>query len=310
MKKDLKIVFATPSIAATVLAELIQHHSIVGVYTQPDRVAGRGQKLMACPVKQWAEQHQLPVFQPKSLRSSQAQATLAALKPDILIVVAYGLLLPKAVLDLPRYGCLNVHVSLLPRWRGAAPIQRALLHGDKQTGVSIMQMDEGLDTGDILLQTTCEISQADTAASLHDKLSVLGADTLLEVLGKLDQLKPQKQDDTQSCYAEKIQKSEGQIDWQAPAEYIDRMIRAFNPWPGTFTSIGGQLLKIWQAVDTGIQSDKAPGTIVQAAKQGLDIATGSTLLRVTHCQLAGGKMLAIADLLNAKKQLFAIGRQL
>ncbi len=311
MKKNLKIVFAgTPVFAATILAELIKHHSVIGVYTQPDRAAGRGQKLTACSVKQLAEQHHIPVFQPKSLRSVAAQQELAALQPDIIIVVAYGLILPKAVLELPRYGCLNVHASLLPRWRGAAPIQRALLNGDTETGITIMQMNEGLDTGDMLLKKSCKILKTDSNPSLHDKLAALGSEALIEVLNKLDQLKPEKQDDSKSCYAEKIEKQEGLIDWNLPAEQIDRMIRAFTPWPGTFTHIDNQVLKIWQAEITSIKSDKAAGTIVQADKNGLDIATGSTVLRIIQCQLPGGKILPVAALLNAKKDLFAVGKQL
>lgn len=311
MKKNLRIVFAgTPTFAASILSELINAYPVSAVYTQPDRAAGRGQKLSACPVKQLAEQTAIPVFQPKSLRSAKAQEALVALKPDILIVVAYGLILPKAVLDIPTYGCLNVHASLLPRWRGAAPIQRALLAGDTDTGVTIMQMNEGLDTGDMLLKRSSPILKSDTSETLHDTLASLGAKALLEVLSTLDHLTPETQDDRQSCYAEKIQKQEGLINWHLPAEQIDRRIRAFYPWPGTFTTINGQLLKILKAEVTEIHSDKMPGTIIQAGKQGLDIATGSSVLRVTHCQLAGGKAMAVADLLNAKKALFTIGSQL
>lgn len=311
MKKNLNIIFAgTPTFAATILDELIKHYPVSGVYTQPDRAAGRGQKLNSCPVKQLALQHSIAVFQPKSLRSRKAQRQLAELKPDIMIVVAYGLILPKTVLALPTYGCLNIHASLLPRWRGAAPIQRALLHGDQETGVTIMQMNEGLDTGDMLLKKSCKISKTDTSETLHDKLALLGSEALLEVLANLDHLHPEKQNDHDSCYAEKIQKQDGQIDWQDTAEQIDRMIRAFHPWPGTFTYVDDQLLKIWQMEVTNIKSDKTPGTIVKADKEGLDITTGSTVLRVTQCQLPGGKAMPVSAILNAKKNLFPADKQL
>jgi len=307
----LRIIFAgTPDFAATILTELVKKHAVIGVYTQPDRAAGRGQKLNFSPVKQLALQHSIPVFQPKSLRSNKAQRELAALKPDILIVVAYGLLLPNSVLELPTHGCLNVHASLLPRWRGAAPIQRALLHGDSETGVTIMQMNEGLDTGDMLLKKSCSILKTDTSETLHDKLAQIGSTTLLEALANLDHLKPEKQNNNVSCYAEKIQKQDGQIDWQESAEHIDRMIRAFHPWPGTFTHLDNHVLKIWQAEITPIKNEKTPGTIVKADKEGLDITTGSTVLRITQCQLPGGKAMAVSAILNAKKNLFSVGKQL
>lgn len=311
MTNALKIAFAgTPAFAATIFKALLSQHNVIAAYTQPDRPAGRGRKLTPSPVKQVALEQNIPVFQPLSLRKPQAQAELQTLSPDLLIVVAYGLILPEAVLKIPKYGCLNVHASLLPRWRGAAPIQRAIQSGDPETGVTIMQMDKGLDTGNMLLKKTCPISEADTSSTLHDSLAELGASALLETLANLQQLTPERQDDSLSNYAEKIEKQEGQINWHLPAEEIHRTIRAFHPWPGTFTQLDGKTLKIWQADITATKSNAAPGTIVQTDKKSVSIATTTNLLRITRCQLPGGKAMPVSDLLHAKKDLFIVGKQL
>ena len=308
MNKDLNIVFAgTPDFAATILQALLATHKISAVYTQPDRPAGRGRKLTASPVKQLAIEHHIPVQQPLSLKTAEAQQTLADYQPDIMIVVAYGLLLPQAVLNIPRHGCLNVHASLLPRWRGAAPIQRAIEAGDKQTGVTIMQMDKGLDTGDMLLSKTCDITDNDTSQRLHDKLAKLGTEALIETLNNLDHLQPQQQDDALSTYANKLAKSEAKIDWQQAAATIQQRLRAFTPWPGCYTPIDGGNLKIHQAEVIDQSYDATPGTITAINKQGVDVATGKGILRITHCQLPGSKALSVADILNAKPHFLSVG---
>ncbi|MDR9424677.1 MAG: methionyl-tRNA formyltransferase, partial [Marinobacter sp.] len=247
----MRIVFAgTPDFAATALKALLKAgHDIVGVYSQPDRPAGRGRKLVPGPVKQVALDADIPVFQPLSLKSEDAQQELAALKPDVMIVAAYGLILPKAVLDIPTHGCLNIHASLLPRWRGAAPIHRAIAAGDTQTGITIMQMDEGLDTGDMLLKVTTPIRSDDTGGSLHDRLADLGGEAIVEALNQLARgdLGPEPQNDNEACYAHKLSKEEGHIDWQRSAADIERLVRAFNPWPGTFTDLGDQRIRIHMA---------------------------------------------------------------
>ena len=286
----MRIVFAgTPDIAATVLKALIEsEHDVVAVYTQPDRPAGRGRKLTASPVKQLAQAHDIPVLQPTTLREASSVSTLAHYEADLMVVVAYGLIVPEAMLTMPKYGCWNIHVSLLPRWRGAAPIQRAIEAGDAQTGVTIMQMDAGLDTGDILLQQLCTIDPTDTAASLHDRLADLGADALLQALTQLTQqtLIPTPQSADGVTYAEKLTKSEAEIDWQQPADLIARKVRAFNPWPVAFCNLAGERMRIWQA--TAVAGKHAsPGQVIRASKQGVDIATAEGVLRVTELQLPG-----------------------
>jgi len=311
---SLKIVFAgTPDFAARHLTALLASpHQIVGVYSQPDRPAGRGKKLTASPVKQLAVQHHLPVFQPASLRDPQAQAELAALGADVMVVVAYGLLLPKAVLDIPRLGCLNVHGSLLPRWRGAAPIQRSLWAGDRETGVTIMQMDEGLDTGAMLLKASCPIEAADTSASLYEKLAELGPPALLETLEQLQrgEVSEEKQDESQACYAAKLSKQEARLDWQQPAEVLERCVRAFNPWPVAYAEIAGQQVKIWQAEVVALTEPASPGTIIRADSEGILIATGQQGLNLQVLQLPGKKATSARDLLNARRDWFTIGSQL
>ena len=303
MTSALKVIFAgTPEFAATSLDALIksQHH-VCTVYTQPDRPAGRGRKLTASAVKQLAVQHGLPVLQPETLKTADALAELQSLNADIMVVVAYGLILPLEVLQAPRLGCINVHASVLPRWRGAAPIQRAILAGDKQSGVTIMQMDAGLDTGDMLLVKTTPIEDTDTAQTLHDRLADIGARALIEALQLLSEGRahPEKQDDSQATYAKKLQKSEAVIDWQQSAEAIHRKICSFNPWPVAQTELDGKIVRIWQSTVTQHHSNETAGLVLDESKSGIDVATGDGVLRITKLQLPGAKPLAVADFLNA-----------
>lgn len=310
----MRIVFAgTPDFAATALKALLKtSHDIVGVYSQPDRPAGRGRKLVPGPVKQVALDADIPVFQPLSLKPEKAQQELAALKPDVMIVAAYGLILPKAVLETPTHGCLNIHASLLPRWRGAAPIHRAIAAGDTQTGITIMQMDEGLDTGDMLLKTTTPIQPDDTGGSLHDRLADLGGKAIVEALAKLDEgkLTGEPQNEDQACYAHKLSKEEGHIDWQRNAADIERLVRAFNPWPGTFTDLGDQRIRIHMAQALSANSDKAPGTVLNREREGIDIACGTGTLRVTRVQLPGTRAQSVNDLINGGKPVLMPAQEL
>jgi methionyl-tRNA formyltransferase len=297
----MKIVFAgTPNFAASALAALLVEHHIVAVLTQPDRPSGRGMHLTSSPVKQLALQNSVPVLQPATLKSDESQKVIAALNADVMVVAAYGLILPKAVLQLPRFGCLNIHASLLPRWRGAAPIQRAILAGDNETGITIMQMDEGLDTGDILLRHACPIAANDTAQTLHDKLAVMGADSILEALHLLQKnhLKPIKQDNEAACYAAKLTKSEAQIDWRQDAAQIDRAVRAYNPFPVCHADINGAAIKVWQA---GLCTDShgEPGKVLAVDKQGITVACGKDALRLEVLQRPGGKAQPAAQFLQA-----------
>ncbi|WP_303289940.1 methionyl-tRNA formyltransferase [Marinobacter sp. SS5-14b] len=301
----MRIVFAgTPDFAATALKALLAAgHNVVGVYSQPDRPAGRGRKLMPSPVKQVALDAGLPVFQPDSLKPDDAQQELAALNPDVMIVAAYGLILPKAVLDIPTHGCLNIHASLLPRWRGAAPIQRAIAAGDRETGITIMQMDVGLDTGDMLLKTSTPIRPDDTGGRLHDRLAEMGGSAIVEALTSLSkgELTGEAQNDDEANYAHKLSKEEGHIDWTRSAPEIERLIRAFNPWPGTFTDLGDQRIRIHQAEALAQNRDKAPGTVLRREREGIDIACGTGSLRVTSVQLPGTRALSVNDLINGGK---------
>ena len=316
--KPLNIIFAgTPDFAAQHLQALIDSpHNVIAVYTQPDKPAGRGKKLQASPVKQLAEQYQIPVYQPKSLRKPETQAELTALHADVMVVVAYGLILPQAVLDAPTYGCLNVHGSLLPRWRGAAPIQRAIWAGDKQTGVTIMQMDAGLDTGDMLHKVFCDIDLQDTSADLYHKLAEIAPNALIEVLNHLTDgtFIAEPQDDTQSNYAEKLSKEEAKLDWQLSAEQLERNIRAFNPWPMAYLQLtdeqgNPQTLKVYQATVLPSVS-QTPGTIISADKNGIQIATADGVLNLLQLQPAGKKPMSAQDLLNGRADWFAVGKVL
>lgn len=314
MSEKLRIIFAgTPDFAARHLDALLSsEHQIVGVFTQPDRPAGRGKKLMPSPVKVLAEEKGLPVFQPASLRPQDNQQLVADLNADIMVVVAYGLILPKAVLEMPRLGCINVHGSLLPRWRGAAPIQRSLWAGDSETGVTIMQMDVGLDTGDMLYKLSCPITTEDTSATLYDKLAQLGPQGLIETLKQLAEgrAQPQVQDETLATYAEKLSKEEARIDWSLSACKLERCIRAFNPWPMSYLMIDEQPVKVWKASALDIQSDAVPGTIIDATKLGIQVATGEGVLNLESLQPAGKKAMSAQDLLNSRREWFTPGNTL
>ncbi|WP_324047317.1 methionyl-tRNA formyltransferase [Aeromonas caviae] len=310
----LKLIFAgTPDFAARHLAALLSSgHEVVAVYTQPDKPAGRGQKLTASPVKEMALAHDLPVYQPASLRNEAAQAELAALGADLMVVVAYGLILPKAVLDTPRLGCINVHGSLLPRWRGAAPIQRSIWAGDAETGVTIMQMDVGLDTGAMIRKVTCPIASDETSASLYDKLAGLGPQALVDTLDAMaaGNTAAEPQDDALANYAEKLSKEEARIDWSMDAVAIERCIRAFNPWPISWFDVAGQTVKVWQAEVVAQDHGQAAGTLLKADKQGIEVATGQGVLRLLTLQPPGKKAMSVSDLLNSRRDWFEPGTQL
>lgn len=297
----MKIIFAgTPQFAAKALDALFKEHRIVAVLTQPDRPAGRGMQLVASPVKQFALQHGLQVLQPATLKTEDARLSIAALDADVMVVAAYGLILPRAVLQLPHHGCLNIHASLLPRWRGAAPIPRAILEGDTKTGITIMQMDEGLDTGDMLLCNTCPITPEDTAQTLHDRLAAIGANSIVDALHLLQDgsLIPVKQDNAAACYAAKLLKSEAQIDWRQEARQIERAVRAFNPFPVCHADFNGMAIKIWQAaVLEGIQGEA--GMVLAVGKLGITVACGKDALRLVMLQRPGGRALPAAQFLQA-----------
>lgn len=311
-EQPLRIVFAgTPEFAARHLdALLTSGHDIVAVYTQPDRPSGRGKKLQASPVKRIAESAGVPVMQPGSLRDPQTQRSLAELQPDVLVVVAYGLILPQAVLDIPVRGCLNVHASLLPRWRGAAPIQRAIEAGDARTGVTIMQMDAGLDTGAMLATADCPIDAGTSAADLLETLAGSGPPLLLQVLADLPayQAAATIQDDSLATYASKIEKSEAHINWQESAQVLERRIRAFNPFPICYGTLNGERVKIWQASAVGTADNPgSAGTIISAGRSGIAVSCGAGELLIQRLQLPGGKPLAAADVLNSRREQFAAG---
>ncbi|KTT04644.1 methionyl-tRNA formyltransferase [Pseudomonas rhizoryzae] len=312
MSRSLRLVFAgTPEFAAVHLQALIDSgYPIAAVYTQPDRPAGRGQKLAMSPVKQLALAHGIPVEQPPTLRDPAAQATLAALEPDLLVVVAYGLILPQAVLDIPRLGCINSHASLLPRWRGAAPIQRALEAGDAESGVTVMRMEAGLDTGPMLSKVTTALTAEDTGGSLHDRLAALGAAAVVAALPGLadGSLHGEVQNDDLATYAHKLNKDEARLDWGRPAAELERRIRAFDPWPLCHTALAGEPLKVWSAELA--EGHGVPGMVLDADRSGLLIACGEGALRLTRLQLPGGKPLAFADLYNARRERFAPGQVL
>lgn len=323
----LRLIFAgTPDFAAHHLNALIeqsQHehgqYQIVAVYTQPDRPAGRGKKLRPSPVKTLALENQLPVFQPHSLKDVNVQKELIEHQADLMIVVAYGLILPQAVLDIPRFGCFNVHGSLLPRWRGAAPIQRAIAAGDKESGVTIMQMDRGLDTGAMLFKQTCKIEVDETSASLHDKLMSIGADALLTTLEQLqrDDLKPEIQDDALANYAEKISKEEAQIVWSESAKIIETKIRAYNPFPIAYAFLNEARIKIFKAsvvstfsetdVSSTINKNKEAGKILDVNEAGLLVLCGEDQLLIQECQLPNKKRMSVAEIINGNNTAFIAG---
>ncbi|SEA66342.1 methionyl-tRNA formyltransferase [Alkalimonas amylolytica] len=311
MTASLRIIFAgTPDFAAEHLKALLDsEHQVMAAYTQPDRPAGRGQQLTASPVKQLAQQHQIPVFQPANFKDPAAQQQLAALHADVMVVVAYGLLLPQAVLDTPRLGCINVHGSLLPRWRGAAPIQRAIWAGDHQTGITIMQMDKGLDTGAMLSKVACAISDQDTSASLYGKLAELGPQALLSALDNLPALqqKAEVQDERQACYAAKLSKDEAELDFHKTAAQLEREIRAFNPWPISVLAHGAHRIKVLAAQIEPTVEQAPPGQILALNRQGLKIATAEDVLVITKLQPAGKKPMTIADFLNGRADWFQVG---
>lgn len=296
----MRLIFAgTPEFASRALAALIEAgHDVALVLTQPDRPAGRGMKLAASPVKQLALQHGLFVLQPDTLKIPEIQSRLASVGADAMIVAAYGLILPPAVLKIPRFGCLNIHASLLPRWRGAAPIQRALLAGDRETGITIMRMDEGLDTGPLLLRLPLPIAADDTAQTLHDKLAELGAEAIVTALARLEQstLSAEIQDEAGANYAAKLTKAEALLDWRKPATELERAVRAYNPYPVAQALLNGETWRIWRA-RIGAASTGAPGEIMRADRDGIVVACGAGALVLQEMQKSGGKRLPVAQLL-------------
>ncbi|MDH2924582.1 methionyl-tRNA formyltransferase [Nicoletella semolina] len=315
--EKLRIIFAgTPDFAAVHLQALLDSpHDVIAVYTQPDKPAGRGKKLQASPVKQLAEHHQIPVYQPKSLRQLEAQKELQALNADVMVVVAYGLILPQAVLDAPRFGCLNVHGSLLPRWRGAAPIQRAIWAGDSETGITIMQMDSGLDTGDMLYKVSTPIAKSETSATLYQKLATIAPPALLTVLDGLSsgQFLPEKQQDEHANYAQKLSKEEAKLDWHLTACQLERNIRAFNPAPMAFLTLvvngNEERVKVHQA-EVLPHQDATAGTVLNINKNGIQIATTKGVLNLTQLQPAGKKVMSVQDFLNGRSHWFELGEVL
>ncbi|HEL3785603.1 TPA: methionyl-tRNA formyltransferase [Stenotrophomonas maltophilia] len=303
----MRIVFAgTPEFAVSSLRAAARHHEVVAVYTQPDRPAGRGRGLAPSPVKLEAVARGIPVYQPESLKDEAAQQQLRDLQPDLMVVVAYGLILPKAVLAIPTHGCWNVHASLLPRWRGAAPIQRAIQAGDAKTGVCLMQMEAGLDTGPVLLHQELPIAATDTGGQLHDKLAELGAQVLSDGLGLLRAgIKPiaRPQPEQGVTYAHKLDKAEARLDWAQDADALARTVRAFNPWPIAEATLAGERVRIHGAVALDLAHGQAPGTVLAASRDGIDIACGRGALRLRTLQREGGKAITAADYLNARRDL-------
>lgn len=306
----LRIAFAgTPEFAVASLAALldVDQHDVIAIYTQPDRPAGRGRQLRKSAVKLHAESRNLPVYQPFSFSDPETLASFAAMAPDLLIVVAYGQILSQQVLEIPRLGSLNVHASLLPRWRGAAPIQRAIEAGDRVTGVTIMQVVEALDSGPMYRTASCPITSHDTAQTLQEKLAISGAHALIQTLNDIaaDRAKLERQDESLVTYADKISKTEARINWEAPADVIHRKIRAFNPVPIAHANLFGKEIRIWSADLTNFHTTAVPGTILNLSRDGLDIATGKGVLRITSLQLPGKRRISITDFVNGNPQLVA-----
>jgi len=306
MKNDarLRILFAgTPDFSVPPLLRLIAEGlAPIAILTQPDRPAGRGRRLQAGPVKRSAAKAGIPVHQPVTLRDAAARKLVSDLEPDLMIVVAYGLILPAEILQIPKYGCWNIHASLLPRWRGAAPIQRTIQAGDRESGVCIMQMDQGLDTGPVLHCERIELDTEETGGSLHDRLAELGASALGECvqrLGRGESLKAEPQPESGITYARKLEKAEAQMDWSAPAETLERQIRAFNPWPVAWCMIGGERTRIWKACVIRETQQSEPGTVLDSGKHGIDVATGKHVLRLLELQRPGKRRMTVANYLNA-----------
>ncbi len=314
MSDYFRVIFAgTPAFAAQHLNALLSsRHQVVGVFTQPDRPSGRKQQLTSSPVKVVAEQNHVAVFQPENLHSAESTKIITRLQPDIIIVVAYGLILPKTILTLPRFGCINVHGSLLPRWRGAAPIQRALWAGDKKTGITIMQMDAGLDTGDMLYNVSCSIAPDETSATLYNKLAQLGPEALLNTLDLIAQgkVRADPQNEELVTYAEKLNKKEAQLNWNLSAIQLERCIRAFNPWPGSYFILANQYIKVWQAQALPAINATPQGTIIRADKNGIQIATADGILNITHLQPAGKNTMPASDFLHSRRELLIPGQRL
>jgi len=319
MSQPLNIIFAgTPDFAAQHLAALIQSkHNVIAVYCPPDKPAGRGKKLTPCATKQLALEHNIPVLQPLNFKADTDQQTLQAFNADVMVVVAYGLLLPKVILEAPRLGCINVHGSILPKWRGAAPIQRAVEAGDKETGVTIMQMDEGLDTGDMLHTATCDISPKDTSASIYQKLAELGPTALLDSLSLMAQNKHQAitQNNELATYAAKLDKAEAELNWQLPAQKLHQKLRAYIPWPvAQFTYMDEKQnqhrIRVWQASVVESKGIHAPGTIISVDKSGITVATSERALKLENLQLPGKKALPVQDILNGRGDWFQAGNNI
>ncbi len=302
----MKIIFmGTPDFAVPTFDSLVNsEHEVIAVYTQPDKKRDRGRAVHFTPVKQKAIEHNIPVYQPVRIREADSVEEIRRLNPDVIVVVAFGQIVSQEILDIPKYGCLNVHASLLPKYRGAAPIQWCIIDGEKETGVTIMQMDKGIDTGDMLKKTVVKIDDCETGGSLHDKLSVLGGDLILETLKDIEKnkIKPQKQDDSKSCYAKMLTKELGKIDWSDSAVRIERLVRGLNPWPSAYTLLDGKLCKIWMAkvVSNSVVKDK-PGTIIELQKDAILIQTQEGILAVEELQLEGKKRMSVNDFLRGYK---------
>ena len=300
----MRIIFAgTPDFAVLALEKITAQHQVVAVLTQPDRASGRGQKLSFSPVKLCALKHNLPVFQPQNLKSKDIQQKLKSFNADIMVVAAFGMILPLEVLKIPKIACLNIHASLLPRWRGAAPIQRAILHGDTTSGICIMQMDEGLDTGAVYSRVETKINENENAQQLHDRLKIIGANEVVQVLANIQQLKATPQSNTNACYAEKIRKQEAIINWQHDCTAIVNKIRAFNPYPVAQTSLKGKTVRIWQANKSTLTTKNKPGTIISFKPDLMAVACKDGVIELTKLQLAGKKPMTIRDFYNGQKDI-------